>query len=181
MSDPVSGPLTMAAAAALLEASAHALNAESTALGPLARTRPAADEWCANEVIGHLLEAEGRAFAGRIRLILSAAADEPEPELATWDQPTVAAGRRDDLRETEELLAELADLRTESLVLVRSLRPVDLARTGRHPHVGSLAVGDIVHEWVHHDREHLKQLLDVSRSFAWAGMGAARRFTEPEV
>ena len=58
------------AIAALLLASVHALAAEATALGPRATERPAEGEWSANEVIGHLVEAEARAFNGRIRAIL---------------------------------------------------------------------------------------------------------------
>lgn len=162
------------AIAALLLASVHALAAEATALGPRATERPAEGEWCANEIIGHLVEAEARAFNGRIRVILEADA----PELAAWDVPAVAAARDDRSKPTEALLAELADLRADSLALVRGLTDADLARVGRHPRVGEISVSDLVHEWVHHDREHLRQLLEVSRTFAWAGMGAARRFTE---
>jgi hypothetical protein len=166
--------LTPDAIAALLLSSAHALAAEATALGPRARIRPAEGEWCANEIIGHLVEAESRAFNGRIRIILAM----NEPDLATWDVPAVAAARDDQAKDTNDLLEELADLRADSLALVRGLTEADLARHGVHPRVGPLTVEELLHEWVHHDREHLGQLLDVSRAFAWAGMGAARRFTE---
>lgn len=175
----VSDHLTPDAIAALLLASAHAVAAEASALGARARVRPRDGEWCANEIVGHLIEAERRGFNGRIRAILAPAEGEPEPALVGWDQPAVAAARRDELKETTDLLAELADLRADSLALVRGLGPADLGRRGLHPRVGPLAVDDIVHEWVHHDREHLVQLLEVSRTFAWAGMGAARRFSDP--
>lgn len=163
------------AIAALLLASAHAIAAEATALGPRSTTRPAEGEWCANEIIGHLIEAESRGFNGRIRAILAT----DEPTLATWDQPAVAAARDDRSKRTDRLLEELAELRADSLALVRDLDAADQARRGIHPAIGPLTVGEIIHEWVHHDREHLAQLLEVSRTFAWAGMGAARRFTEP--
>ena len=45
------------------------------------RWRPAPGEWCANEVVGHLIEAERRGFAGRIRRIL--ASDRPAVEGST--------------------------------------------------------------------------------------------------
>lgn len=172
----MSEPLTPDAIAALLLSSAHALAAEATALGPRARISPAQGEWCANEIIGHLIEAENRAFNGRIRVILAMS----EPDLATWDVPAVAAERDDRTKDTSALLEDLADLRADSLALVRGLTEADLARRGVHPRVGPLSVGELLHEWAHHDREHLVQLLDVSRAFAWAGMGAARRFTAPD-
>ena len=170
-------PLSPDALAALLLASAHAAAAEASALGPRARVRPAEGSWCANEIVGHLIEAERRGFNDRIRVILA----EHEPHLVTWDQPAVAAARDDRTKVTSDLLAELADLRADSLGLVRGLGPADLARAGIHPVVGRLTVQDLAHEWVYHDREHLQQLFEVSRSFAWDGMGGARRFTEPEV
>ena len=170
-------PLSPDALAALLLASAHAVAAEASALGPRARVRPAEGSWCANEIVGHLIEAERRGFNERIRTILA----EHEPLLVTWDQPAVAAARNDQAKETSDLLTELAELRADSLALVRGLGPDDLDRAGIHPKVGRLTVQDLVHEWVYHDREHLKQLFEVSRTFAWDGMGGARRFTEPEV
>ncbi|HEV8682276.1 MAG TPA: hypothetical protein VGS09_05825, partial [Actinomycetota bacterium] len=48
---------------------------------------PAAEHWCVNEVVGHLIEAERRGFAGRIREMLEA----DDPVFVTWDQPSVAA------------------------------------------------------------------------------------------
>jgi len=62
---------------------------------------------------------------------------------------------------------------------VCALGPADLALSGIHPKVGALSIGELLHEWVHHDREHLGQLLDITNRFAWTGMGAARRFTSP--
>src|SRR5258708_30662270 len=49
-------------------------------------------EWCVNEVVGHVIEAEKRGFAGRIRHILH----EPEPELETWDSHAVAKERSEE-------------------------------------------------------------------------------------
>ena len=39
--------------------------------GELLRWRPAPEEWCVLEVVGHLIETEERGFAGRIRTILA--------------------------------------------------------------------------------------------------------------
>jgi hypothetical protein len=167
--------LSPAAIAALLLSSVHAIAAEASALGPRARERPSESEWCANEIVGHLIEAEQRGFAGRIRAML----ESHEPTLTRWDQPAVAAARRDHERETGPLLEELADLRADSLALIRGLTDDDLGRRGLHPTVGPLTVDEIAHEWVHHDREHLIQLLEIGRTFAWAGMGPTRRFTRP--
>ena len=169
-------PLDLGRIADLLEASASTILAELEALGPEARWRPAPDEWCANECLGHILEAERRGFNGRIRMILAA----DRPALQGWDQVAVATARRDDLRDPAELLAEFLPLRADSVDLVRSLDPADLDRVGIHERVGELAVGDLVGEWVHHDRNHVKQMLAVTQARVWDQMGAARRFVDPD-
>ena len=63
-----SGALTPREAARLLRAALATLHAESSALLPTTLDwHPAEGEWCAKEVLGHLIEAERRGFAGRIR------------------------------------------------------------------------------------------------------------------
>ena len=173
MTDAALGPARIAE---LLEASAATILAELEALGPEAGWRPAPGEWCANECLGHILEAERRGFNGRIRTILAG----DRPALQGWDQVAVAAARRDNEREAGELLAEFLPLRADSIDLVRSLGPDDLARTGVHERVGELAVGDLLGEWVHHDRNHVKQMLSVGQARVWPQMGNARRFVDPD-
>ncbi len=159
----------------LLEASAATILAELEALGPEARWRPARGEWCANECLGHILEAERRGFNGRIRTILAG----DRPALQGWDQEAVALAREDDRRDPAELLAEFLPLRADSVDLVRSLGAADLIRSGVHERVGELTVGDLVGEWVHHDRNHVRQMLAVTQARVWDQMGAARRFVDP--
>jgi hypothetical protein len=172
MTDPRLGPAQIAE---LLEACAATILAELEALGPEAGWRPAPGEWSAMECLGHIVEAERRGFNGRIRTILAA----DRPALRGWDQVAVAAARRDHEREPAELLAEFLPLRADSIDLVRTLGPDDLPRTGIHERVGELSVGDLLGEWVHHDRNHVKQMLSVSQGRVWPQMGNARRFVDP--
>jgi hypothetical protein len=134
---------------------------------------PAPGEWCAKEVIGHLIEAERRGFAGRIRIILASA----DPKLETWDQDEVARARRDCGRDCAALLAELTALRHDGVRLVEGLRDADLSRGGHHPKVGYLRVGDLLNEWVHHDRNHVRQILANVQAYVWSHMGSAQRFS----
>jgi len=166
------------AIADLLAATVQTVLGEAGALGADGGWRPAPGEWSVNECIGHLIEAERRGFAGRIRRIL--AADEPDlpSDLEDWDPPAVAEQRRDHERDGRELATEFAALRAEGVTLVRSLTVADLPRFGRHPHVGELRVSDRLGEWVFHDRNHVRQLLAVTRARVWEQMGNARRFSE---
>lgn len=174
-------PVPPARIAALLVASATIVVAEIAALGPDGGWRPEPGEWSANECVGHLIEAERRGFAGRIRRILSADRPDIAADLEDWDPPAVAAARADNLRSGDELATEFATLREDGIALVRSLGAVDLDRVGIHPAVGPLRVGDLLGEWVHHDRNHIRQLLAVTQARVWGQMGNARRFSQEDL
>ena len=167
-------PLTPTAVAPLLRATLATLTAEVHALLPDALAwHPAAGEWCVKEVLGHLIETERRGFAGRIRIILAG----QEPQLESWDQNGVAAARRDCERDAPALLGELATMREDSARLVEGLSAADLARGGHHPSVGYLRVGDLLNEWIHHDRNHVRQILANVQAYVWPHMGNARKFS----
>ena len=125
-------------------------------------------------MLGHIIEAERRGFAGRIERTLAA----ERPFEPGWDQEAVAAERADCERPVGELLAEFAALREQSVRLVRGLRPDQLERVCLHARVGELRVDDLLHEWVHHDRNHIRQALANVQARVWPHMGNARRFSE---
>jgi hypothetical protein len=155
------------ATVATLAAEVEALSAEALAW------HPAPGEWCAKDVVGHLIEAEHRGFAGRIRIIL----EHDQPTFATWDQGAVARERRDCERDVAGLLDEFAALRKESVTLANGLGEAELGRAGQHPVVGRLTVRDLLHEWVHHDRNHVRQILANVQAYVWPAMGSAQRFS----
>ncbi len=173
MTDPV--PLSTAMVADLLVASGSTVVAELIALGDAGGWRPEPGEWSANECAGHLMEAERRGFAGRISRILEGSPGVPVA-LEGWDPPAVAEARRDDLRAAAELAAEFETLRADSIRLIRALRPADLSQAGIHPEVGPLRVDELLGEWVHHDRNHVRQMLAVTQARVWPQMGNAQRF-----
>lgn len=165
-------PLTTDAIAGLVEATGELVASELIALGPDAAFHPAPGEWCALEVAGHLIEAERRGFAGRIRQFLA----ESGVRAVAWDEGAVARERRDCLREPVALAAELRALRRESGALIRGLTPVQLEAWGVHPKVGRITVRDLIHEWVHHDRNHTRQLLAVTQERVYPEMGNCQGF-----
>jgi hypothetical protein len=170
-------PLPPHAVAAALRAALEAVRAECRGLPPaVLRWHPAPGEWCVLEVIGHLAEAEERGFAGRVRTLLGTS----DPLFESWDPPAVARARRDCEKDPAALLGEWARLREAGAALVETLRPADLGRAGRHPHVGRLTIGDLLAEWIHHDRNHQRQILANVQAYVWPHMGNAQRFSRPE-
>jgi hypothetical protein len=139
----------------------------------VASWRPAPQEWCVNECVGHLIEAEKRGFAGRIRIIL----DQDEPQLRGWNSVEVSRGRHDCDRAPGDLWAEFEPVRHGSVQFVRSLKPDLLQRSGMHPDVARLTDNDLLHEWVHHDANHLRQAYANVQAYVWPSMGNAQRFS----
>jgi hypothetical protein len=180
--DPAAPGLTPDEVARLLGATARIVEAELGGLGDgLAGWRPRPGEWCANEVAGHLIEADARGYAGRIRRILASPAG-VEPREEGWDQAAVAAERGDCARTAAALIDELAASRRDAVELVLSLRPDDLDRGAIHATIGRVTVGELLEEWCTHDRAHLQQLLKSVQARAWPAMGNTRRFlrADPE-
>ena len=178
MTEPKSpAPLGPREVANALRAALLAVRVECTGLpAAVLRWHPAPGEWCVLEVLGHLIEAEERGFAGRVRTLLA----EADPQFQTWDQDAVARERRDCERDLAGILAEWTRVREASAALVEGLRPGDLSRAGRHPTVGRLSISDLLAEWVHHDRNHQRQMLANVQAYVWPQMGNARRFSRPE-
>ena len=52
-----------------------------------------------------------------------------------------------------------------------------LVRAALHPTVGRISVGDILQEWVHHDRNHIKQALAAVQAYVWPAMGNTQKFS----
>jgi hypothetical protein len=158
---------------ALLRATPELLRTLLTAT-PVAATTwdPAPGEWSINAVIGHLIEAERRGFAGRIQHILT----EAHHRCQSWEPAEVAQSRRDHAKPVQTLLAEFTQLRTASLAMVATLEPTHLTRWGEHPQVGQLTVNDLLHEWVYHDLNHLKQIESNLLALLWPDLHNAQRF-----
>lgn len=164
-------PLSNAQIADLLESTCALIEAEMTALGDEGcRWHCKPGEWCVNECVGHLIEAEKRGFAGRIRDLIAG------KSIQSWDQEQIARDRKDCDRVSQSLWMEFMGLRHDSIALVRGLTPQDMDRSGTHPKVGLLRVRDLLQEWPYHDRNHTRQLLYIQQERVYPDMGNAQRF-----
>lgn len=165
--------LSPARVADLLESTCALVEGEVRALGEDdARWHPAPGEWCVNEVLGHMIEAEKRGFMGRIERMLR----EDRPHEPGWDQVAVARERKDCERVAMSLFMEWMGIRHRGVEMVRALRADQLDRACVHAKVGELRVRDLLHEWIHHDRNHTRQLLANVQARVWPHMGNAQKF-----
>jgi hypothetical protein len=167
--------LALARIATLLASTPSVLETQIGSMGEeLAAWHPAPGEWCAKQVVGHLIEAERRSFVGRITTVL----DSPAQLLEAWEPDPLAAARGDCDRPRHELLAEFSAARSASVRLVRSLPPDGLDRAARHPTVGALTISSILHHWIRHDHNHLRQIQGNVLERVWRHCGNARRFSQ---
>lgn len=169
--------LNLVQIASLLQATPQTLRNELSVLDPgVLHWRPTPEEWCINECIGHIIETDKNGFAGRIQTILA----EDQPQLVAWDIGGTVAQRRDCERDGFELLDELEAQRQENTQFITQLTPEQLVRSGIHPNVGELQVIDLIFEWIHHDRNHVKQIMTNIQDYIWPDLGNAQRFFEPD-
>ncbi len=132
--------------------------------------RPAHGEWCALEVIGHLITCEGPAFRDRIRRIV-----EGEPEIGNVDIHKLMAAESFETGDLNDLVARLRAERVVSARYLRSIATNDLDRTAEHVTYGTLSAGDFAHEWPFHDQDHLQQILDAVKPRYLESMSAPMR------
>lgn len=133
---------------------------------------PGSGGWCIKEVLGHLTEEDQRDFVGRIKKMLA----ESEPQLAINDQTQVARDRKDCDKSIDELLNEFAVIRATSVGFVQRLSTENLERGGVHPKIGPIRVRELLHEWIYHDLNHLRQIEGNAQSFLWDHLGKMREF-----
>ena len=132
--------------------------------------RPEPGEWCANECVGHLIEAERRGFAGRIRQIL--AADQPDIRRRSRMGPAAPLpGRRRPRPAESSPPSSRACAQRASASCGRRVPSQTSRGSGPHPYVGDLAWRQLG-EWPHHDRNHIRQAL---ARHPGPGLGPARQ------
>ncbi len=110
---------------------------------------PAAGEWSALNCLQHLLDAERSNFSVRFQAFLAGQDFEPfDPNQQHTDLASMTP---------EQLAAEFARHRQESLVLLKQVKDDDLKRTVRHPQFGPVTLAEMLHTWAAHDLMHTVQ------------------------
>ena len=140
---------------------------ESLPPGQLSRI-PAEGEWSALDCLNHLLDTEKNIFPVRVRAFLAGVnfpAFNPDEEGAAIANPTPSA-----------LAAEFAALRADSLALLKTLQPADLARTALHPELGQVTLEQLLQEWGGHDLNHTIQGEQALMQPFIAGCGPWRKY-----
>jgi hypothetical protein len=110
--------------------------------------------WSPFDVIGHLIHGERTDWIPRARHILAGERRPFEP----FDR--TAQLMESEGKSLQELLATFADLRRGNVTALvgMSLTDEDLERTGLHPELGEVTLGQLLAAWVVHDLDHVAQI-----------------------
>ena len=149
----------------VLEAFPAKLRAAVRGLSPEAVVwRPSPREWAIKEVVRHLGDVE-MVYGARFRAMLA----EEDPLLLAFDQDRWAAGLgyvKDNFGGALDLFATL---RQWNLLIIKRAGPRNWERGGRHARYGRVTVRQILEHVVHHDANHLKQILALKSALPRGG------------
>jgi hypothetical protein len=115
--------------------------------------RPAADAWSALEVCRHLRDAV-QVYGMRFKWIIL----QDDPFLPNYDEDRWVADSPDGPADIDQLLAEAAAFRAETVRLLRSLPDAAWSRRGRHELNGTVSLEPYVRHELAHEEQHLDQL-----------------------
>jgi uncharacterized damage-inducible protein DinB len=117
-----------------------------------------ADTWSAYDVVGHLIVCEETNFMTRINIIFSDAGE----KIFTPIDLTVQFSRNEG-KTMNDLLAEFESARKKNIAQLAGLNisEHDFLRTGLHPTMGEIKLGELLSTWVAHDLIHTAQIARV--------------------
>jgi len=110
--------------------------------------QPAAGEWSATECLIHLLDTE-HIFPARVQALLARQAIPAfDPDKQGTKNTTSSPGK---------LATEFASLRRASLAVLERVTAQDFNSTAEHSELGTVTLGQLLHEWAAHDLNHTIQ------------------------
>ncbi|MEO6325588.1 MAG: DinB family protein [Thermoanaerobaculia bacterium] len=121
------------------------------------RTKPAGGGWSVVQNACHLRDIE-QLFLERF----SKMACQDKPRLSTIDNDRMAESRAYSAARVEEVVAEFARLRSETLTLLRALPHTLWQRTGVHPKRGELSIQGLATLLAGHDGSHLDRIAELA-------------------
>ena len=112
--------------------------------------QPLPNEWSALECLQHLVDTERLVFPTRVTYLLDG------QDFPAFD-PDSQGTKPQASRPPAESAREFARLRSKSLKLLEQLKSTDLDHSARHQELGTVTLGEMVHEWAAHDLMHTVQ------------------------
>lgn len=151
METPADPTRAQAAFPARLAAAVRGLTAAQVAF------RPAPGKWSIKEIVRHLADVE-LAYGFRYRMMLA----QDTPPLQPFDQDLWATNLLYQRADLPSALATFHAVRAENVALARRVGREAWAHQGQHPVYGTVRVQQMLDHIVHHDANHLGQILRIT-------------------
>ncbi len=136
------------------------------------KTRPAEGKWSIQEILAHLADVEEVGMRARV----AAMVEQDEPLLLRFDQEKRAVDFQYERQDYRKSFESFIRQRRANVKWLRTLKPPQLKRKGRHEVVGNITASEMIYEWAFHDLGHIKQILEVKRYALWPQMGNMQAF-----
>jgi len=120
------------------------------------------DGWTVRQVVHHLPDSHMNTYA-RFRLALT----EDEPTIKPYDQERWAVLEDARTAPVELSLTLLESLHARWVLLLKSLRPQDFARTFRHPEMGVVSLDKYLAMVAWHGRHHVAHITSLRDRMGW--------------
>jgi hypothetical protein len=124
------------------------LNMTKTLPVDLLNRQPAVGEWSATECLIHLLDTE-HIFPVRVQAFLEG------QSIPAFDPDT--QGTKNIASSPEQLAKEFASLRQANFAVLERVTAQDFNHTAEHSELGTVTLGQLLHEWAAHDLTHTIQ------------------------
>ena len=118
-----------------------------------ATRRPAPDQWCIREIVGHLRDA-AEAYHKRLYMIST----QTDPVLEPYDQDAYAREHGYMERSIDSMLTELRRFRSQTVELLTTLVNWNWARSGQHLEAGRMSIRQMVEHMVEHEGAHVDDI-----------------------
>jgi hypothetical protein len=118
--------------------------------------------WTVRQVVHHLSDSHMNAYI-RLRLALT----EDQPTIKPYDQERWAVLEDARTAPTELSLSLLESLHRRWVLLLRSLRAADFARTFRHPEIGVVTLDQHLGIYAWHGRHHIAHITSLRDRMGW--------------
>lgn len=118
--------------------------------------------WTVRQVVHHLPDSHLDAYL-RFKLALT----EAEPTVKTYDEAAWAELADGQTAPVEVSLALLESLHRRWVLVLRSLSPLDFARTFRHPEGRTVTLNCHLHQYAWHGRHHVAHITSLRERMGW--------------
>ena len=118
-----------------------------------ATRRPAPDQWCIKEIVGHLRDA-AEVYHKRLYMMST----QTDPILEPYDQEAFSREHGYMDRSIDSMIAELRGFRSQTVELLTTLVNWNWARSGQHLEAGRMSIRQIVEHMVEHEADHVEDI-----------------------